>query len=228
MDVIEVVPFASARVHELSEIHRASGYEAHGEATRLKRRKNFHLRRRTNAYNSRKFPVRLRLKSKRLPTQEPRCRKHRRREILRQKLNHLPTHRWMVKRMKMHDMYGLKLPLHRLDRGVSAALAAPCTISDVSYQSLVQVTGPSMDIMLDMLSICVDGDLPMDTLLRCEEVANVMLYHPNCFPLQAIGPAHILWSSQTLWLWIHPSIVEETLHALHEASTDYPSVTTFE
>lgn len=50
-----------------------------------------------------------------------------------------------------------------------------------------------------------------------------ILYRRNQYPLQAIGPASFLWrpvvttstnSSRTLWLWLHPSIYDETVFEL--------------
>ncbi|OQR90499.1 hypothetical protein ACHHYP_05468 [Achlya hypogyna] len=224
MEVVEVLNFASARAHELGELHRASGFEESGRATLLKRRKDYHLRRRTNAYNSHKFPVRLRNKKAGGNPNRDRCRKHRRRFMLKVKSNHLPTHGWLVKRMVMEERHGLFVPLHRIDRGISAALDAPATVADVSYLSLLQITGSPEDID-ETVGLCIDGELPADVVSGAVEGA-VVFYHASCFPLQAIGPVQIMFQPpnevdaprRVVWLWVHPSTTDEILHALREAA----------
>ncbi|OQR94143.1 NADPH-cytochrome P450 reductase [Thraustotheca clavata] len=221
MDVIEVLPFVSARAPELSELHRASGFAQAGASTLLKRRRDFHLRRRTNAYNSHKFPARLRFKKGKIVHGE-RCRKHRRRFSLKEKTNYMFNHRWLVKRMKMEERYGFVVPIHRLDQGIAAALKAPATVADVSYFALIELAGALSDFE-ETLEMCIDGDIPEDALNGNAEVT-LMLYHPSCFPLQAIGPVQfIIHASQETqrqaWMWVHPAIVDEVHHALKEAST---------
>ena len=225
MEVVEVLSFATARAAELGELHRASGFEKHGHATLLKRRKDFHLRRRTNAYNSHKFPVRLR--NKKRQTADPsvqRCRKHRRRLLLKAKTNYLPTHRWLVKRFIMAHRYGLHVPVHRLDRSISAALDASSTIADVSYTAVIELQG-SLDAIEEAITMCMDGDLSPEVLAGAIE-GSVVLYHPSCFPLQAIGPVQLMFqpaaanASQVCWVWVHPSIVDEVGHAFREAAPD--------
>ncbi|EQC33247.1 hypothetical protein SDRG_09230 [Saprolegnia diclina VS20] len=229
MEVVEVLSFATARAPELGELHRASGFEKHGHATLLKRRKDFHLRRRTNAYNSHKFPVRLR--NKKRQTTDPsvqRCRKHRRRLLLKAKTNYLPTHRWLVKRFVMEHRYGLLVPVHRLDRSISAALDAPATIADVSYTAVIELQG-SLDAIEEAITMCMDGDLLPEVLAGAIE-GSVVLYHPSCFPLQAIGPVQLMLqpqaddTSRICWVWVHPSIVDEVLHAFREAAPDGLSI----
>ncbi|KDO31202.1 hypothetical protein SPRG_03820 [Saprolegnia parasitica CBS 223.65] len=227
MEVVEVLSFATARAPELGELHRASGFEKHGHATLLKRRKDFHLRRRTNAYNSHKFPVRLRNKKRQAADPSvQRCRKHRRRLLLKAKTDYLPTHRWLVKRFVMEHRYGLQVPAHRLDRSISAALDAPATIADVSYTAVIELQG-SLDAIEEAITMCMDGDLSPDVLAGAVE-GSVVLYHPSCFPLQAIGPVQLMLqpaaddddTSRVCWVWVHPGIVDEVLHALREAALD--------
>ncbi|CAK4761670.1 hypothetical protein LEN26_003881 [Aphanomyces euteiches] len=213
MEVIEVVPFAASRVQELREIHSASGYEAYESNRQTKRRKDYHLRRRTNAYSSRKFPVRLRLKTQQKGKVQTgaRCRKHRRREMLNKKDDRLATHRWLVKRMKMEKMDGIFVPLHRLDKSISAALVAPCTVCDTSYLDVLELVGPKDDI-LEVLHACMD-EIMSDEVLAGAIEGHYVLYHADAFPMQAIGPVRILChatneSNIQVWTWIHPSMLE--------------------
>ncbi|CAK4085872.1 unnamed protein product [Aphanomyces euteiches] len=213
MEVIEVVPFAASRVQELREIHSASGYEAYESNRQTKRLKDYHLRRRTNAYSSRKFPVRLRLKTQQKGKVQTgaRCRKHRRREMLNKKDDRLATHRWLVKRMKMEKMDGIFVPLHRLDKSISAALVAPCTVCDTSYLDVLELVGPKDDI-LEVLHACMD-EIMSDEVLAGAIEGHYGLYHADAFPMQAIGPVRIMChatneSNIQVWTWIHPSMLE--------------------
>ncbi|KAF0691123.1 Aste57867_17600 [Aphanomyces stellatus] len=217
MQVIEVVAFAAARVQELHEIHEASGYETHAKMRMERRRKDFHLRRRTNAYNSHKFPARFRGKPPRVPSSpdggSDRCRKHRRRAMLKAKTDRLPTHNWLVKRMKMGTINGVAVPLHRLDHSVSAALAAPATVCDTSFLSLVELCGPKDDV-LEVLDACIDDDGLDDDVVGGAVEGHVVLYHADAFPMRAIGPARVLCHGDTLfqlWLWVDPRMTADVL-----------------
>ncbi|ETV88105.1 hypothetical protein, variant [Aphanomyces astaci] len=231
MDVIEVVPFAAARVQELHEIHVASGYEQSSNTRIRKSRKDFHLRRRANAYKSHKFPARFRVKPRAKQSAtgvEERCRKHRRRAMLRQKSDRLATHQWHAKRMKMGKVDGIWVSLHRLDRGTAAALLAPSTVCDTSYLSVIDVHGPKEDV-LEALDSILDESLTDDVLHGDVEGAS-MLYHADAFPMNAIGPARVMCkrsrdedsSSLHVWLWTYPSMVPPLLSTL--ASLDSHNV----
>ncbi|RHZ21732.1 hypothetical protein DYB26_005046, partial [Aphanomyces astaci] len=231
MDVIEVVPFAAARVQELHEIHVASGYEQSSNTRIRKSRKDFHLRRRANAYKSHKFPARFRVKPRAKQSAtgvEERCRKHRRRAMLRQKSDRLATHQWHAKRMKMGKVDGMWVSLHRLDRGTAAALLAPSTVCDTSYLSVIDVHGPKEDV-LEALDSILDESLTDDVLHGDVEGAS-MLYHADAFPMNAIGPARVMCkrsrdedsSSLHVWLWTYPSMVPPLLSTL--ASLDSHNV----
>ncbi|ETW01206.1 hypothetical protein, variant [Aphanomyces invadans] len=230
MDVIEVVPFAAARVHELHELHVGSGYE-HLSKTRIaRRRKDFHLRRRANAYKSHKFPARFRVKpnATRLDADVQRCRKHRRRHMLREKPDRLPTHQWHAKRMKMGKVDDVWIALHRLDRGTAAALLAPSTVCDTSYLSVVDVHGLK-DSVVDALDSILDESLSEQVVNGGVE-ATCMVYHADMFPMEAIGPAHVMCKNSDnsadehlhVWLWVYPSMIEPLLDTL--ASIDAPNV----
>jgi ribonuclease P/MRP protein subunit POP1 len=51
--------------------------------------------------------------------------------------------------------------------------------------------------------------------------AEVLLYHPDSFPLELIGPVEILWCPDggKVWVRLHPSIFEETFDALKLATS---------
>lgn len=121
-----------------------------------------HLRRRAASYYKHQIPrskkltlIIHKLKYKSIDFQK-RCRKHRRRPILLQKLHSmhneqclgelfwLETHLWHAKRMKMIKLWGFSLPLHHIYHGIRAmgkALKDATIVHDVSYFRPIEISG---------------------------------------------------------------------------------------
>lgn len=203
-----------------------------------------HMRRRTVSHDKRRLPKRLQLKLAHEPdppkSKRP-SRKHRRRprnllaEYARRQRRHvwLETHIWHAKRFKMADLWGYRVPLHPTDKGIRAAYrgsAKHVLLHDLSYYNCIELIG-NEEMLVSKLALLTNTDAGLTFGAKsylpgtCE--GTVVLYHCNCYPFGAIGPAKFLWralasqnddnnskNNRQLWLWVHPTIHEEVTEEL--------------
>nr|XP_050032322.1 ribonucleases P/MRP protein subunit POP1-like [Dermacentor andersoni] len=206
-----------------------------------------HMRRRTVSHDKRRLPKRLQEKLAHEPDppkgKRP-SRKHRRRprnllaEYARRQRRHvwLETHIWHAKRFKMADLWGYRVPLHPTDKGIRAAYrgsAKHVLLHDLSYYNCIELIGNSEEL-ISKLALVTNADAGLTfgakSYLPGTREGTVVLYHRDCYPFGAIGPAKFLWRApanqsgignakgdRQLWLWVHPTIhgeVSEELVAL--------------
>lgn len=208
-----------------------------------------HMRRRTVSHDKRRLPKRLRDKLAHEPDppkgKRP-SRKHRRRprnllaEYARRQRRHvwLETHIWHAKRFKMADLWGYRVPLHPTDKGIRAAYrgsAKHVLLHDLSYYNCIELIGNAEELV-SKLALVTNPDTGLTfgakSYLPGMREGTVVLYHRDCYPFGAIGPAKFLWRApanqsdicdakgdRQLWLWVHPTIhseVSEELVALFD------------
>uniref|UniRef100_A0A224Z6U3 Ribonuclease P/MRP protein subunit POP1 n=1 Tax=Rhipicephalus zambeziensis TaxID=60191 RepID=A0A224Z6U3_9ACAR len=202
-----------------------------------------HMRRRTVSHDKRRLPKRLQLKIAHEPdppkSKRP-SRKHRRRprnllaEYARRQRRHvwLETHIWHAKRFKMADLWGYRVPLHPTDKGIRAAYrgsAKHVLLHDLSYYNCIELIG-NEETLVSKLTLLTNADAGLTfgakSYLSGTREGTVVLYHRNCYPFGAIGPAKFLWrapagqnnsdtkNDRQLWLWVHPTIHGEVTEEL--------------
>lgn len=203
-----------------------------------------HMRRRTVSHDKRRLPKRLQQKLAHEPdppkSKRP-SRKHRRRprnllaEYARRQRRHvwLETHIWHAKRFKMADLWGYCVPLHPTDKGIRAAYrgsAKHVLLHDLSYYNCIELIG-SAETLVSKLALLTSADAGLTfgakSYLPGTREGTVVLYHRNCYPFGAIGPAKFLWrapadqndsdeskNDRQLWLWVHPAIHDEVTEEL--------------
>lgn len=201
-----------------------------------------HMRRRTVSHDKRRLPKRLQLKIAHEPdppkSKRP-SRKHRRRprnllaEYARRQRRHvwLETHIWHAKRFKMADLWGYRVPLHPTDKGIRAAYrgsAKHVLLHDLSYYNCIELIG-NEETLVSRLALLTNADAGLTcgakSYLPGTREGTVVLYHRNCYPFGAIGPAKFLWracvshnndtnNDRQLWLWVHPTIHGEVTEEL--------------
>ncbi|KAH7976577.1 hypothetical protein HPB52_016443 [Rhipicephalus sanguineus] len=156
---------------------------------------------------SQQVPRHMRRRTPDPPKSKRPSRKHRRRprnllaEYARRQRRHvwLETHIWHAKRFKMADLWGYRVPLHPTDKGIRAAYrgsAKHVLLHDLSYYNCIELIG-NEEMLVSKLALLTNTDAGLTFGAKsylpgtCE--GTVVLYHCNCYPFGAIGPAKFLW-----------------------------------
>ena len=104
---------------------------------------------------------------------------------------------------------------------------------DASYHEIIQVRAPQA-VITSLLDLCCESPAsPGSTrYLAGSRVCEALLYMPNSYPYDIIGPVTILWrptvtrvpdnlvySPRTVWVICHPSIFESAFRSLTVSSS---------
>ncbi len=161
----------------------------------------------------------------------------------------LPTHFWLVKRMKMIIRWQRKIPLFHLQKGIKWSLRAlqdRAVINDESYHVILQLSALQKEDIVKLLEsmVVVRGGSGYnnkslfhnedDYLLNGIFDLNIHLYKNtktrSTSSQEYLGPAVLRFlprskfSSQKsrAWLWVHPAMVSQVISFLSDISL--PSV----
>ncbi|XP_030638970.1 ribonucleases P/MRP protein subunit POP1 [Chanos chanos] len=207
-----------------------------------------HMRRRAMSHNTKRLPCRLRegaLKmleksqqsaqkgKKELSKNKSRKARRRHGNLLlefnrRQRKNKwLETHIWHAKRFHMVKRWGYCLgdrPTQKCYRACYRAMSSHCLLQDLSYYCCIELQGPE-DLLLRSLSRLTSKEtgptFAASLCLSGRREGSVMLYRPDQYPSQALGPVLFLWRPCTkgsahrqLWIWAHPTVKQDLLPEL--------------
>lgn len=194
-----------------------------------------HMRRRVMSHNCKRLPVKLRqghmeqLKKSGLPPKQKRpSRRYRRRpkNLLeeynrRQKRNiWLETHIWHAKRFHMIERWGHRLayaPCDKAFRACYRASSAHCLLQDISYYTLIEITGLP-DTIKEMFAPITSYQCGLGICAKAYSNGNragfINLYKPKMYPYGYIGKIKFIWvvndsTKKSLWLFVHPSQTKE-------------------
>lgn len=104
------------------------------------------------------------------------------------------------------------------------ASAKGCLLQDVSFLICVEIRGSTTKILQVMDPLFppeLDQPHRQDLCLSGQVATRLVMYHPSAYPFGAIGQVECVWNcdqSPSLWMWIHPSVFQETWQALLESS----------
>lgn len=201
-----------------------------------------HMRRRTMSHNVKRLPRKVQsahlsqMQKSGIPPKPKRSsRKFRRRpsnlheEYIRRQQHStwLETHIWHAKRFHMVDRWGYKLPDRPSDKAFRAcyrAVAKHCLLRDISYIGLIQLSGPE-DILISRFKLITSQNTGLTIGARAYRNGNregeLMFYHINNYPYNAIGPVKFMWKPQLatdcgryIWLWVHAAYYSEISNEL--------------
>ena len=164
----------------------------------------------------------------------------------------LETHVWHAKRMRMETLWGYRLvrtapsyasrkftlsyqalhPTEKAFRSSHRASRHGCILHDASYHEIIQVRAPQA-LLASLLDLCCESSAsPTSTrYLTGSRACEALLYMPNSYPYDLIGPVTILWCpvaprdsddlaySRTVWVVCHPSIFEGAFRSLTVSSS---------
>ena len=102
---------------------------------------------------------------------------------------------------------------------------------DASYHEIIQVRAPQM-VITSLLDFCCESSASPGSIryLTGSRACEALLYMPNSYPYNLIGPVTILWrpadppdsddfALRTVWVVCHPSIFESTFRSLTVSSS---------
>ncbi|RKO89377.1 NUC188 domain-containing protein, partial [Blyttiomyces helicus] len=202
-----------------------------------------YMRRRAASHNVKRLPRRLREKAlaqlakdadPRRPSKRTRRRKKHikgisRREIFARRPSSkkwLETHIWHAKRMKMVEMWGVRIAEHPNDKSTKALYRASkhqCVMHDASYIRAIELSGLQSSLDAIFTSV-VDPTLPAVGSARFVTGVRQGSTFIHCYmqyPAGAIAPASFLWKPstagdadiRTIWVWIHPAAIVDVAMA---------------
>lgn len=164
----------------------------------------------------------------------------------------LETHIWHAKRMKMETLWGYRLV--RLARAIHLKVLTPyqalhptekafrsshraskhgCILHDASYHEIIEVRGPQA-VLVALIDLCCEASASPGSIryLTGARACEALLYMPNSYPFDLIGPVTIIWrpatqpgssdlthSPRTVWFICHPSIFEGAFRSLVVSSS---------
>ncbi|KAI7904843.1 NUC188 domain-containing protein [Cokeromyces recurvatus] len=190
------------------------------------------LRRRAASHNINRLPARLRAKAAKeaycSAPNAPLIRKKIKKiktprntveEFLRRQKSKkwLETHMWHTKRMKMNDIWGHRIaarPNTKSIRVTYRSFTRLSIIHDASYMACIELKGDKNDI-IKVLNTMTDAGLSSvgsERYISGKRIGYTHLYEYLGYPLKLICPISFLWkpkTTDTIWLWIHPSAVHE-------------------
>ena len=165
----------------------------------------------------------------------------------------LETHIWHAKRMRMETLWGYRLvrltsghlsrrftpsyqavhPTEKAFRSSHRASRHGCILHDASYHEIIQVCAPQA-VLVSLLDFCCESSASPGSIryLTGSRTCEALLYMPNSYPYDLIGPVTILWrpatplgtddpahSPRTIWVVCHPSIFESAFRCLTVSSS---------
>lgn len=108
----------------------------------------------------------------------------------------------------MINLWGYRLPLTPTLKSFRPAYRAArrrCAVHDSSYYGIIEVEGDLSRVTAGRYSGVHESG---------ETKADILLYHPDTYPLGLIGPAEVIWHGEKMWIRVHPSIFDEAYTAL--------------
>ena len=155
--------------------------------------------------------------------------------------------------MKMETLWGYKLvrlipscpsqrftplcqalhPTEKAFRSSHRASKHGCILHDASYHEIIEVRAPQ-SILVSLLDLCCESSASPGSIryLTGSRGCEVLLYMPNAYPYDLVGPVTILWrpadsldsndlahSPRTAWVICHPSIFERAFRSLTVSSS---------
>ncbi|XP_062394520.1 ribonucleases P/MRP protein subunit POP1 [Sardina pilchardus] len=207
-----------------------------------------HMRRRAMSHNTKRLPTRLRegaqrmlekslqaAKKEKKEESKAKSRKARRRHgnlLLefnrRQRKNiWLETHIWHAKRFHMVKKWGYCLgvrPTLKCYRACYRAMSSHCLLQDLSYYCCVELQGPEEQLLSALSRLTSKDTGPTFAAVQClsgRRQGSVVLYRPDQYPAQPLGPVLFLWRPRSegsthrqLWIWGHPTLKQDLLSEL--------------
>ncbi|KAF1801227.1 ribonucleases P/MRP protein subunit POP1-domain-containing protein [Mucor lusitanicus] len=192
------------------------------------------LRRRAASHNINRLPARLRAKAaKEAYSSAPNAKLIRKKvkkiktprntvqEFLRRQKSKkwLETHMWHAKRMKMKDIWGYRIASRPNTKSVRITYRSFTRLSvahDASYMACIELKGEQSDIVaaLDTLTDKGAPSVGSQRFIKGNRLGTTNLYEHKGYPTKLICPISFLWkpkTNDTIWLWIHPSAINEAL-----------------
>ncbi|KAI9485893.1 MAG: ribonucleases P/MRP protein subunit POP1-domain-containing protein [Benjaminiella poitrasii] len=237
---IEADRYALARITEINEMQSAikrASYALNELAFQSLPRG---LRRRAASHNINRLPARLRAKAakeayssapntpltrkkvKKIKTPRNTVEEYLRRQ---KSKKWLETHIWHTKRMKMNDIWGYRIaarPNTKSARVTYRSFTRLSIVHDASYMACIELQGDK-DEIIRVMNTMTDAGLPSvgsERYISGKRVGYTYLYEYLGYPSKLICPFSFLWkpkTTDTIWLWIHPSAVHEAVVYLKRA-----------
>ncbi|EPB85684.1 hypothetical protein HMPREF1544_07510 [Mucor circinelloides 1006PhL] len=231
---IEANRYALARIMEINDMQHAikkASYALNELAFQSLPRG---LRRRAASHNINRLPARLRAKAaKEAHSSAPNSKLIRKKvkkiktprntveEFLRRQKSKkwLETHMWHAKRMKMKDIWGYRIASRPNTKSVRITYRSFTRLSvahDASYMACIELKGDQSEI-ITVLDTLTDKGLPSvgsQRFIKGNRLGTTNLYDYLGYPTKLICPISFLWkpkTNDTIWLWIHPSAINEAL-----------------
>ncbi|KAL9548705.1 hypothetical protein MBANPS3_005558 [Mucor bainieri] len=237
---IEANRYALARIMEINDMQHAikkASYALNELAFQSLPRG---LRRRAASHNINRLPARLRAKAaKEAHSSAPNAKLIRKKvkkiktprntveEFLRRQKSKkwLETHMWHAKRMKMTDIWGYRIASRPNTKSVRITYRSFTRLSvahDASYMACIELKGNQSDIVTVMDTLTDKGapSVGSQRFIRGNRMGSTHLYEYKGYPAKLICPISFLWkpaTHDTIWLWIHPSAINEALTFIHLA-----------
>lgn len=196
-----------------------------------------HLRRRAMSHNPYRVPIQLRRKALQendeTAKKENASRKKNRRmkfakEVFSQRSDEnrngrwLVTHLWHRKRMQMKSLWGTKIAWTPNDKNfkfVSKSVSRFSVVHDRSYYSIVELSAKTKEEICSFMDPFID---PTVGFLKEDDRFSFrgFFYQHSKFQSQLICPFDYIWirkqQNTSLWMWIHPSVLQVVLNLLEE------------
>jgi len=124
-------------------------------------------------------------------------------------------------------------PTEKAFRSSHRASRHGCILHDASYHEIIEVRAPQA-ILASLLDLCCESSASPGSIryLTGSRACEALLYMPNSYPHDLIGPVTILWrpaasldsdgpvdSPRTVWVVCHPSIFESALRSIAVSSS---------
>jgi len=123
-------------------------------------------------------------------------------------------------------------PTEKAFRSSHRASRHGCILHDASYHEIIQVRAPQA-LLASLLDLCCESSASPTSIryLTGSRACEALLYMPNSYPYDLIGPVTILWRptvppdsddpahSRTVWVVCHPSIFEGAFRSLTVSSS---------
>lgn len=198
------------------------------------------LRRRTASHNLNRLPARLREKAAReaqmsAPDKSLIRKKVRKikpprnvvQEFLRRQKSKkwMETHMWHAKRMKMTDIWGYRIaskPNTKSARITYRSFTRLSIAHDASYLACIELHGDFENIV-NVMNKITDAGLPSvgsERFIAGNRIGTTNLHEYLKYPSSLICPISFLWrpyTKDTIWLWIHPSAINEALYFIQKS-----------
>jgi ribonuclease P/MRP protein subunit POP1 len=124
-------------------------------------------------------------------------------------------------------------PTEKAFRSSHRASKHGCILHDASYHEIIELRGPQT-VLVSLLNLCCESSGSPGSIrhLAGARTCEAVLYMPNSYPYDLIGPITIIWrpttstdsgspsySPRTVWIICHPSIFESAFRSLVVSSS---------